>query len=355
MRPVGIYIHIPFCRTKCLYCDFVSFPYEDDKHINYQQALLQELSNCEELNDVEIQTIFIGGGTPTVLSPVFLCEILQFLYSKKCAAKTEVTIEANPGTLNVSMLRALHQSGVNRLSIGLQAVQGNILQKIGRSHSYENFLENYNSAVMVGFNNINVDLMFSLPMQTMDDWHESLEKVIELNPQHISAYALTMEEHGVLKPLDSKTDRQMYYLCKKILKKNGFEHYEISNFAKDGYACRHNIKYWAREEYLGFGLGAHSFFKGRRFCNTSDLGLYINNNGAVKDGVHILSEKDAMEELIFLGLRMIRGIPENALGQNYEETVQKMLKAKLLKRNSGRLSLTAKGLDISNYVMGAFL
>lgn len=359
MGGVGIYIHIPFCRAKCLYCDFVSFPAKQNspKLTAYSQALLQELTQCEELNNAQIETIFIGGGTPTTLPPAFLCEILRFLSGKNCAPQMEITIESNPESLDIHMLRALLYEGVNRLSFGLQAVQDNLLRKIGRKHSFHNFMEVYNSTIVVGFDNINVDLMYALPTQTLDNWNESLEVVSALKPQHISAYALTIEEPGpgALEPLGPEADRQMYYLCKQILKAKGYAHYEISNFAKEGYACRHNIKYWAREDYLGFGLSAHSFFNGRRYRNTNDLDKYIQECGKIKEDVFVLSEKDATEELIFLGLRMMQGIPEAALGCRYENTIQEMLQAKLLKRSNGMLMLTDKGIDISNIVMGAFL
>lgn len=370
----GIYIHIPFCKSKCNYCDFLSFYGAEEKYKVYKDTLIEEIKNCKELEKLEIETIFIGGGTPTVLPPAYIFEIMDVLGSYNISKNAEITIEANPGTLNHGTLFILKQAGINRLSIGLQACQNNLLKKIGRIHNYEEFLKNYNEAVKMGFDNINIDLMFLLPNQTLKHWNQTLNNISNLNPTHISTYSLKIEEgttffkmyeNGKIKQ-DDDLDREMYYLAKEILQSNGYGHYEISNFSKKGYESRHNTKYWKRQSTLGFGLGAHSFFENKRYHNTIDLDKYIKSRGrrgVITEDLKYITVADSIEEYMFLGLRMLEGVSidefETLFSENifdmYGEKLSKLSKDGLIKRQGDKIMLTEKGIDLSNIVFTEFI
>lgn len=372
---IGVYVHIPFCASKCLYCDFTSFAGREESREAYKNALLREISGSGELAGRTIRTMYIGGGTPTALPASWLAEILEALARFRLAEGAEITVEANPGTLNAETLRTLKAAGVNRLSVGLQAWQNGLLETLGRAHTAQMFEESYNAAVRAGFRNINVDVMFALPGQAMEDWLETLEKASALEPAHISAYGLTVEEgtpfgrlarEGRLRTPGEEEDRAMYAAAKGALARKGYEHYEISNFARPDLFCRHNVSYWEREEYAGFGLAAHSFTDGARRANTGDLGAYIRADGdrlALRADMTKLDLRQAMEEFMFLGLRLMRGVEESRfraefgreLMDVFGEPVEELARAGLLTRRNGRIALTARGIDVSNIVFSEFV
>lgn len=374
-KEIGIYVHIPFCQSKCGYCDFTSFADKDNKFASYKDALIKEINNFTKLYEYNIKTIFIGGGTPTVLPSYFIEEILKELYKYNVSNNAEITIESNPGTLDINMLRTLKQMGVNRISMGLQAWQNKLLKVINRSHKIEDFIQNYNNAIKVGFKNINVDLIFALPEAKFKDWVETLKNVTALSPTHISVYSLIVEEgtpfyklyeQNKLKLTTEQEDRRMYHFAKKYLSKKGYKQYEISNFCKRNYESKHNNLYWNRESYKGFGLGAHSFLEGVRSNNTTNLNDYIKNSDnydKITQDIIKLTTKDAMEEFMFLGLRLTDGVSKLLFKQEFnidiEEVfgsiIQKNLDRNLIAIKNNKIYLTNQGIDISNSVMSDFL
>lgn len=375
MKDTGIYIHIPFCLSKCLYCDFTSFRGRDGMYESYKNALLKEIRNTPLLEEYLIKSIFIGGGTPTVLPPRFISEIMEELSKLHIADDAEITIEANPKTLNMDYLRVLKFSGINRLSMGLQSTDNTVLKKIGRIHKYEDFLINYNDALKAGFHNISADIMFGLPGQDIEGFSNTVETVSKLGLRHISAYSLIIEEgtpffdlyeEGKLDLPEESEERKMYYLLIDTLSSKDYIHYEISNFSKKGFESQHNIRYWERGEYFGFGLSAHSLVENVRYENTEDLSFYIENSSNLKNirtNSHEISEKEAMEEFMFLGLRLIKGVGvekfKKIFGKDifsvYYKPIHDNIKKGLLMYEANRIFLTAKGLDLSNMVMADFL
>lgn len=376
-RPLSIYIHIPFCIKKCLYCDFPSYGGCENIYDDYVSALCSEIKdNASAFLDCEIKTIFIGGGTPTVLSSKHIGKIIDSVLEKyDVSSNAEITSEANPGTIDFNKLFEMQSMCINRLSIGVQAWQDRLLQKLGRIHTRETFVNNFHEARRAGFKNINCDLMFSLPTQTIDDWEETLENILKLEPEHISAYSLIIEDgtpfkkmydEGCLCPVDDDLDRKMYYLCKEMLKDKGYEQYEISNFAKHGVESRHNCVYWQTNEYIGFGLGAHSYFDGKRFHNPLNMEKYIKAKGSfskLHEQIEILNEKEKIEEFMFMGLRMNKGIEKTEFKARfgfeiedvYEKELLQLIEEKLLNDCSGRIFLTEYGMDVSNYVFEKFI
>ncbi len=373
----GLYIHIPFCMQKCNYCDFNSFKVTKEEKNRYLKNLIKEMKlYSEKLKEKDFTTLFLGGGTPTILSEEELEYVFKNIYEcfniKKDA---EISIESNPGTLNRKKLTQLKNMGVNRISIGLQAFQEKHLKYLGRVHTYEDFEQNFKDAKEVGFENINVDLMFSLPNQNFEEWKETLEKVVSLEPTHISAYSLIIEEgtvfgelheKGELKLLEEEIDLKMYYYTREYLQNNNYEQYEISNYAKKGYECRHNILYWECRAYLGLGPGAHSYLEGVRFSNISSLEGYFKNleeNSLPIKEKQKLNVKEKMEEKIFLGLRMNKGIDFEKFYQEfhihfmkvYKDVVEKLKEEGLLEYDKNRIYLTHKGIDVSNKVFVEFL
>lgn len=378
-KDLGIYIHVPFCIHKCKYCDFASFVSPRQTHARYIAALQEELKSYEVLgNTYVVRSIFFGGGTPSILEPIQLMRILLDIRDHFLLAKdVEITVECNPGTLNESKLREYRTLGINRLSIGLQSADDRELKLLGRIHTWSVFLNNYHLARELGFDNINIDLMHSLPGQTAEGWMTTLEKVVELKPEHISAYALTLEpgtpfyetygtpEGQKLLP-DEETDREMYHQTKKYLAIKGYDRYEISNYAREGYASRHNITYWTGGDYLGLGLNAASYMGGRRFANPRDLYEYLSHAGegyARMKATEPQSEKAAMEEFMFLGLRMMQGVSETAFqkrfGKRWRDVFgdipEQLIAQGFLTRLRDRLMLTDRGVDVSNAVMAQFL
>lgn len=364
-----IYIHIPFCVQKCGYCDFLSAPADKVVREQYIEALTEEIRQQESMGSrYKVTSIFIGGGTPSILEGPQTGELLKEIRKHFIVgADAEITMECNPGTLTEDKLSCYRQSGVNRLSLGLQSADNRELKMLGRIHTYEDFLESFFLARKLGFNNLNVDLMSALPSQTRESWQETLRQVLTLNPEHISAYSLIIEENTPfyerfslggreehLLP-DEDTERQIYYDTRDILETAGYERYEISNYAKPGFACRHNLGYWERKEYLGLGLGASSLIKGVRYQNHRSLSAYLAGDYAHEE-VQKLTRQEEQEEIMFLGLRKTEGILlTEELLDVYKETLERLKKQGLLFREGNRIRLTDLGIDVSNYALAEFL
>jgi len=377
MGNIGLYIHIPFCRQKCLYCDFPSWAGKEERMQAYVDALTAEIrKRATEHTDKKVVSVFFGGGTPTTLSIPMLEQLMAAVFENwDIAEAAEITTEANPGTLDGEMAAALKKMGFNRLSMGVQAWQNRLLKSLGRIHTIESFQENYKAVREAGFENVNTDLMFALPNQTMEDWQETVKNIVALNPEHISAYSLILEEgtpffdryeKGELEPASEELDREMYHWAVGYLAEHGYEQYEISNFAKKGRQSRHNRIYWQAEEYLGMGLGSHSYMNGERFHNTYDLQEYINADGEVsvlKEEVEIITREDALAEFMFLGLRLTEGVSFARFRERfgvemkniYGSQIEELLKDGLLEDDEKGIRLTARGVDISNVVFEKFL
>lgn len=374
MRTIGLYIHVPFCIKKCNYCDFNSF--ETLELIpEYLEALKKEISSLKN-SGYEAKTVYIGGGTPTVLTEQQLFSLLNQLHKSIYIAKdAEITIEANPGTLTGEKLYLLKTMGVNRLSIGLQASQNSLLETLGRIHTVEDFENNYKTARSVGFDNINVDLIFGLPDQDPEDFEKTLRHLLAFSPEHISCYALSVEKgtvfyqwhkEGRLHLPSDEDERRMYHNAIEILTNKGYNHYEISNFASPGRESRHNLVYWSYEEYLGLGAGAHSFLDNKRFYNHPSILQYIKSIETFSTAIaniQSISEKDQEAEFCIMGLRLLEGLSKSAFKQRfhkeitqvYKSPIKKLIKQGLLQENSEHLRLTALGLDFANLVFMEFL
>ncbi len=391
---IGVYIHIPFCVKKCSYCDFISFSAAEADKERYIDRLCNEIRLFCENRSIRADSVFIGGGTPSVLG-VSLTEKLMSVVrgSIELSDDCEITTEINPGTMDREKAEIYKELGINRISMGVQSLDDALLKRLGRIHRSCEFYETFEILREAGFDNINTDLMFALPGQEQKTWEKTLEAVIKLKPEHISFYSLIIEEGtpfyedfkaGKLNVTDDETDRKMYSFALKKLAETGYHHYEISNAAVPGKESRHNLKYWNMQNYIGFGLGAHSFIDGARFCNTDDFGEY--NRIYAKYGcnaskslqiaqycgfcvpgeyklINYNNQKDNMEELIFTGLRKIEGISEKYfreftgcdLIEAYSAPIDKMKKEGLLIREAGRIKLTRKGLDFANYVIREFI
>lgn len=373
MKEISLYIHIPFCIQKCLYCDFPSYSGKEKLMNEYIDALNKEI--LQKAKKYSINSIFIGGGTPSYLNDSSLHSLLATLNKLTLKEDLEFTVECNPGTLNKKNLGIMKKYKVNRLSMGLQSTKKSILKEIGRIHSYDEFKNNYLLARNMGFENINIDLMFGLPNQTLEDWKESLEEIAKLEPVHISAYSLIIEEgtpfyklyeKDKLKLPDEEEERLMYLSTKNILNKYGYYQYEISNFAKSGKECFHNKVYWKCNEYLGLGVSASSFIDEKRIKNIDGIEEYIekiDKDENVIEQIHINDINDDMEEFIFMGLRMTEGIKINEFKKRfnkdiyevYGDVIEKNIKKELLICNSEKLFLSSRGVEISNYVMSDFI
>lgn len=388
-RKLELYLHIPFCIRKCSYCDFLSFAADESLKARYAGQLIEEIhAKSAAFADREISTLFIGGGTPSILKAESLAQIMAAVRADfALAADCEATIEANPGTLTADWLETCRAAGLNRLSLGLQSADDGELRTLGRIHTWEQFLASYGMVRRAGFENVNVDLMSALPGQSLASWERSLREVTALEPEHISAYSLIVEEGtpfcerysgaGAKLLPDEDTERAMYRAAKEILGRAGFERYEISNYAKPGRACRHNIGYWTGEEYLGLGLGASSYVDGWRFSNTGDMERYLaagraemcgNRDGcghkaAFYESVTRTTEQSRMEEFMFLGLRMVRGVPEDEFARRFGKTMdevygpvlRQMEELGLMEKDGAFWRLTERGIDVSNGVMAEFL
>lgn len=420
MKKLGLYIHIPFCVKKCDYCDFISYCDKTEYIEKYIESLKNEINNNVgalsvintkgeyqttplENSNYQITTVYIGGGTPSSIDSKYIVDIMDTIKKNVGALSVkntnmeyqtvplnnnaEVTIEINPGTVTENKLLDYKNAGIDRLSIGLQETNNELLNQIGRIHTYEEFLETYNLARKVGFKNINVDLMIGLPNQSIVNIKESLEKVIKLNPEHISVYSLILEEGTKLykkyeeKQIelpDEELERYMYWYVKNTLENNGYIHYEISNFAKPGYESKHNISCWNQEEYIGFGIAAHSYINGIRYSNTTNIEEYIRNVGvlSVRDTkqvknindlyqiIHEVQTKENMQkEYMLLGLRKIEGVSvqkfKNKFGENpiflFRNELNKLVEEDLIIVDGDNIKLTNKGLDLANLVWEEFV
>ena len=370
--PLELYVHIPFCVRKCQYCDFLSGPSDEETKDRYIEALLKEIRAAEHTEDYEIVSVFIGGGTPSALKAEAIASIMRTLQEKFFFCEdAEVTIEANPGTVDPEKLTIYRNVGINRLSLGLQSTDAEELKLLGRIHSYEEFLKSYEWAREAGFSNINIDLMFAIPGQTGEAWRQHLYQVAELNPEHISAYSLIIEEgtpfaEQNLELPDEDTEYQMYEDTAEILERYGYRQYEISNYAKQGYMCRHNAGYWQRREYLGFGLGASSLYGGMRFSNTHQMQEYLKesrNPDQIRKDVTVLLRNERIEEFMFLGLRMTEGISEKKFEENFDvrlmdvygNILQKYEETGFMEHIETKWRLTRKGIHVSNHILADFL
>lgn len=381
-KEIGLYVHIPFCKSKCIYCDFCSFANKEEKHDEYINALKKEMQMYKDvLKDDVIKTIFIGGGTPTILTCDQLNDIISEIKNNfNIKEGAEFTVEANPGTLDTDKLKMLKKAGVNRLSIGLQSANNSTLKMLSRIHTFEEFKENVLNARKVGFKNINADIMFSLPNETTKDVKNTIDELLKLDLEHISAYSLIIEEGTKMYDLacsedskyqfpDEDTDREIYYYICDKLKENGYHQYEISNFAKPGHESEHNMIYWKAEEYIGLGLAAHSYYNNYRFSNVIDLNKYISkimneNKISYLNGKKELETKnDKISEFMFLGLRMLDGISITKFKEKFNEDIDdiygniinEMCDDGVLERDGDIIRLTKRGIDVSNVVFAEFM
>lgn len=399
-KKLEIYVHIPFCAKKCAYCDFLSFPGNMRMRREYTDKLLEEIRiQSSFVREYQVDTIFLGGGTPSVLDVTDMTAIMGTLKEHyDIAPDAEITIEVNPGTVKMEGLVAYREAGINRVSMGLQSADDTELRYLGRIHTYDEFLKSFQRVRMAGFANVNVDLISAIPGQTPESWRNTLKKTAMLKPEHISAYSLIVEEgtpfydryggHVEMESYemspeerrrlmalpdlpDEDTEREMYYMTRNCLAEQGYERYEISNYARPGFECRHNVGYWTGTGYLGLGLGASSYLEGCRFHNTSDFQSYVSAHlddeaefcQALRQDMEQLSVKSKMEEFMFLGLRLTRGVSAEGFitrfGQSirnvYGGVIDKLEREGLLEHKNGYYHLTERGLDLSNYAMSLFL
>ena len=376
-KDLGLYLHIPFCIQKCGYCDFLSAPAGREEREAYVQALEKEIRSYGDFaGGYRVSTVFVGGGTPSCLEASQTERIFEAVKDTfEIERMPEITMEMNPGTVTKEKLQAYKNCGINRLSIGLQSVRDSNLRLLGRIHTYEEFLESFRLAREAGFQNINVDLISSLPGQTEEFWREELKTIAELSPEHISVYQLILEEgttfyekyaaHPELLP-DEETSRAIYQATEEVLGQYGFHQYEISNYAKEGRECRHNLKYWERDDYLGLGLGAASMVRNIRMNNTGDMKTYLEKCGepkTMRTDVQFLEEPRQIEEFMFLGLRKTRGISKKefrrVFGRDielvYEKALKKLFSSGMLLEKKDRLYLSKEGVLLSNTVLSEFL
>jgi oxygen-independent coproporphyrinogen-3 oxidase len=375
-KSVELYIHIPFCVKKCLYCDFLSFLADEKTKEKYIEALCDELLYIgSERCDKPLRSVFIGGGTPSVLPAEQIVRVMETVKSRFVfAPDAEVTIECNPGTLDEDKLKAYKECGINRLSLGLQSSHESELKSLGRIHSYEDFVSCIRMAEEAGFDNINVDLMSGLPGQNESSFEETLRKVCTLSDRikHISAYSLIVEEEtpfgqmyedGKLELPDEEEDRRMYHMTSRILKEYGFERYEISNYARPGYECIHNIGYWTGVEYFAAGLDAASFYGHCRYSDTPDMEEYLKDPLAGPVLIEKLDQSGLMSEYMILGLRLTEGVSVSGFENRfktgmfdiYGKEIGRFIQDGLLEHTGDRIKLSEKGLDLANFVMRAFI
>lgn len=392
-KELELYVHIPFCVRKCAYCDFLSFPSEECERASYVDALLKEIKGQKDkFKDYVVTTVFLGGGTPSLLREDDTARIFHALKeSFDISRNAEITMEVNPGTVTAKKAAAWKLCGVNRLSIGLQSADDEELQMLGRIHTFQEFLDTWKIVREAGFDNVNIDLISAIPGQTLESWEKTLRTAAGLAPEHLSAYSLIIEEgtpfykmygeesgtagaedasNRQLPLPDEDTEREIYKITEQILNRYGYHRYEISNYAKEGYECRHNLGYWERKEYLGLGLGASSLVNEQRFRNTADMERYLklfgtdgSKAGEVYEETEVLSAQEQMEEFMFLGLRKMKGISgtefEKSFGRTldevYGDTLDKLQSQGLIERAGDELRLTERGIDVSNYVFAEFL
>lgn len=374
MKELGIYIHIPFCKRKCAYCDFISFSGHQKLIEPYINSLIREIKNYKtEKEKYVIKTIYFGGGTPSFIESKYIVEILDTIKAKfNVLENAEITIEANPGTVDELKLKDYYNAGINRISFGLQSTRSELLKLVGRIHSYSSFLEAYNLARKIGFKNINIDLMIGLPVQFLEDVQKDLEKIIELKPEHISVYSLIVEEGTKIEEKiknkelylpSEELERKMYWEVKRKLEEVGYIHYEISNYSKPGFESKHNMSCWNQEEYLGFGLAAHSYINNKRYSNTIDFDEYFDWPENSKIIHEKQTKEDKQKEFMLLGLRKIEGIKisdfKNKFVENpiylYRESLNKLVTQELIEIDIDNIKLTRRGIDLANLVWEEFI
>lgn len=371
-----LYLHIPFCVKKCAYCDFLSFPSGQEIQRQYAKRLMEDI-DCmgKEYGDIPVDTIFIGGGTPSVPESRLIVDLMEHVNRAfQISDGAEISMEANPGTVTREKLKEYRRAGINRISFGLQSANDRELKLLGRIHTWAEFLESFALARECGFTNLNIDLMSALPGQTCESWKDTLKRVTDLEPEHISAYSLIIEEgtpfgekygseEGRKLLPDEDSEREMYHETKRFLWECGYERYEISNYAKPGRECRHNIGYWTGVPYLGLGLGASSYMNGSRFAVSSDMQQYLEEKPGTFTDVEKLTKKDMEEEFFYVGLRMTAGVSlsefERRFGMSAEEVypglMETFVEEKAAEFRGDRFVLTDYGLDVSNYIMAQFL
>lgn len=345
----GLYVHIPFCKKKCEYCSFNSYAQMEEQFYSYTQRLIKEIRTYEKQT---VETVYFGGGTPSVFPKEYLIQILEEIKSRfNLLENAEITIEINPKTVTSEGLKSLRQGGFNRVSIGIQSFNDGELLQLGRIHTASDAEEVFMWCRDAHFDNISIDLMSAIPSQTLTSLEKNLDRAIELAPEHISAYSLSIEENtpffdkrDSLDLADEDTEREMYYLVCDKLTGAGYEHYEISNFAVSGYRARHNTGYWTGAEYIGIGAGAHSYYKGCRYSNIGQVSAYIKNEDIVTHG-QVIDEKEAVNEHYILGLRLLEGIEDDG-----NPKLTELAEKGLLEKVDGRVRLTRRGIDLSNYV-----
>lgn len=371
-----LYLHMPFCVRKCAYCDFLSFPSGAKTQRMYVKRLMEDIGVMgKRYGEIPVETIFIGGGTPSVPDSGLIVGIMEHVrHAFHVADGAEISMEANPGTVTREKLTDYRKAGINRLSFGLQSANDRELKLLGRIHTWAEFLESFTLARECGFANLNIDLMSALPGQTCESWKETLSRVTDLDPEHISAYSLIIEEgtpfgerygseEGRKLLPDEDSEREMYHETKRFLKDCGYERYEISNYAKPGRECRHNIGYWTGVPYLGLGLGASSYLDGCRFTVNPDMKQYLEEKPGMFTDIEKLTKKDMEEEFFYVGLRMTAGVSlsefERRFGISAKEVypglMETFVKEKAARFEGDRFVLTDYGLDVSNYIMAQFL
>ena len=383
MKTVGIYVHVPFCKQKCKYCDFISFQNCENYFDDYFECLKKEITEkANEINsenkEILIDTIYFGGGTPSIVCEKYIEEVLNKIYEYyNVSENAEITVEVNPGTVDKFKLEKYFEIGINRLSIGLQSTDDKLLKMLGRIHTYKEFENTYDLARKIGFKNINVDLMIGLPSQSLENVHDSLEKIVQKNPEHISVYSLIIEENtkmfdliekGELELPDEDVERKMYWSVKKFLEENGYIHYEISNFSKSGFESKHNANCWNQQEYLGFGIAAHSYFNNIRYSNIDNLRQYIENWKNEQSVYNMVfhehqNKDDMMKEFMMLGLRKIDGVKISEFKEKFVDNpifvfrnqLNKLVKEGLIEVLDNNIRLSNKGLDLANEVWMEFV
>lgn len=383
MKTVGIYVHVPFCKQKCKYCDFISFQNCENYFDDYFECLKKEITEkANEINsenkEILIDTIYFGGGTPSIVCEKYIEEVLNKIYEYyNVSENAEITVEVNPGTVDKFKLEKYFEIGINRLSIGLQSTDDKLLKMLGRIHTYKEFENTYDLARKIGFKNINVDLMIGLPNQSLENVHDSLEKIVQKNPEHISVYSLIIEENtkmfdliekGELELPDEDVERKMYWSVKKFLEENGYIHYEISNFSKSGFESKHNANCWNQHEYLGFGIAAHSYFNNIRYSNIDNLRQYIENWKNEQSVYNMVfhehqNKDDMMKEFMMLGLRKIDGVKISEFKEKFVDNpifvfrnqLNKLVKEGLIEVLDNNIRLSDKGLDLANEVWMEFV
>lgn len=386
-KQIGLYIHIPFCKQKCSYCDFCSYANKESFVKRYMQCVLKEIIEVGSNNKTDfengkddlflVKTIYIGGGTPSLIDSKYITRVIEDIkLNFEVDEKAEITIEVNPGTVTLEKLEDYYKAGINRLSIGLQSTHEHLLKEIGRIHTYLDFIDTYRFARDAGFKNINVDLMIGLPNQTLEEVQDSIEEIVSMEPEHISVYSLILEENtplfkkveeGLELP-DEELERKMYWAVKQTLEQNGYIHYEISNFAKKGYESKHNLDCWNQKEYIGIGIAAHSYTNGIRYSNIENLEQYIKNYEEDNTEENLVfHEKQDMEsmqkEYMLLGLRKIEGVGIQEFKIKfvanpvflYHAQLEKLVNEELLEIDGDRIKLTNKGLDLANIVWEEFV